>query len=97
MACPSSAASAPSAPRRYHTVTAKMTPKWSSAKKIDVSKELAAAFKAVPPKFDKPMEPDKQVETPTLSPPRTLVDLIVGGIALIIILMKLIPLLSRAI
>lgn len=46
-----------------------MTPVWSSARKIDVSKELRAAFagidRVVP---DVPLQPNAPVDVPTLSP-----------------------------
>jgi GH24 family phage-related lysozyme (muramidase) len=52
----------------YTQLTAKMTPMWSSAVKVDVSVELRKAFaKPVPVKLDVPMQPDAPVEVPTLS------------------------------
>jgi hypothetical protein len=53
----------------YTRLTSKMTPVWSSARKIDVSKQLRAAFtSSAPIKLDVPMQPDAPVETPTLTP-----------------------------
>ncbi|WEK04579.1 MAG: hypothetical protein P0Y65_20785 [Candidatus Devosia phytovorans] len=53
----------------YTRLTAKMTPVWSSAKKIDVSAELRAAFgQPVPVEIDIPMQSDAPVQVPTLSP-----------------------------
>lgn len=53
----------------YPALTAAMTPVWSSARKINVAKELRAAFAAaVKVRVDVPMQPDAPVEVPTLSP-----------------------------
>lgn len=53
----------------YTRLTGKMTPVWSSARKIDVSAELRAAFgQPVPVELDVPMQPEAPVEVPTLSP-----------------------------
>lgn len=53
----------------YTRLTKKMRPVWSSAIKINVSKELRAAFAASPAvTVDVPMQPNAPVETPTLSP-----------------------------
>lgn len=53
----------------YTRLTAKMTPVWSSAIKIDVTAELRAAFgQAVPVVPDVPMQPDAPVQVPTLTP-----------------------------
>jgi GH24 family phage-related lysozyme (muramidase) len=53
----------------YTRLTKKMTPVWSSAVKIDVSKELRAAFAApVTVPLDVPMQPEAPVVAPTVSP-----------------------------
>jgi GH24 family phage-related lysozyme (muramidase) len=53
----------------YTELTSKMTPVWSSARKIDVSQELRAAFtSSAPVTLDVPMQPDAPVQTPTLTP-----------------------------
>lgn len=54
----------------YTRLTSSMTPVWKSAIKIDVSKELRAAFaNDEPVKLDQPMQPDAPVAVPTVSPP----------------------------
>ena len=64
----------------YTRVSAKMTPVWSSARKISVAKELRAAFATKPPVTeDKPRQPDAPQPRPTNTPPNvTLVLLLVG-------------------
>ena len=53
----------------YTRVRANMQPDWSSAKRIDVSKELRQAFGHTPPvTVDQPPQPDAQPGTPTLTP-----------------------------
>lgn len=53
----------------YTRLTAKMTPVWSSARKIDVTAELRAAFgQPVPVVPDVAPQPDAPVQVPTLSP-----------------------------
>lgn len=54
----------------YTGITARMTPAWSSAKRIDVSKELRAAFAVTwtEPVIDQPPQPDNVPPAPTLSP-----------------------------
>lgn len=53
----------------YTRVNSNMTPVWSSAKKIDVSKELRTAFGAqMGVRPDVPMQPEAPVVVPTLSP-----------------------------
>lgn len=74
----------------YTRLTAKMTPVWSSAIKIDVSKELRAAFgKPADVVLDVPMQPEAPVTVPTLSPakPSTIPAplLIVGAIVVAIV------------
>ena len=53
----------------YTRLTAAMTPVWSSAKRVDVSKELRAAF-AVPANVvvDQPKQPDAVPVAPTVTP-----------------------------
>ena len=74
----------------YTRLTAKGTPVWSSAVKIDVSKELTAAFAlSVAVTEDKPRQPDAPVTVPTASPdhsPNALVvfaavGLVIGAVA----------------
>lgn len=53
----------------YTRLTAKMTPVWSSAKKISVAKELRAAFaKPANVPVDQPKQPNAPVPAPTVSP-----------------------------
>jgi hypothetical protein len=53
----------------YTRVTARMTPDWSSAKRINVEEELRAAFIGTPTAIvDQPPEPDAIPTAPTLSP-----------------------------
>ncbi|NGO51602.1 lysozyme [Allomesorhizobium camelthorni] len=53
----------------YTRLTAKMTPVWSSAKRINVSKELRAAFASpVEPVLDRKPNPGSKPLAPTLSP-----------------------------
>jgi len=53
----------------YTRITANMTPVWSSARKLDVSAELRAAFAApVAAPVDQPKQPDAPVVVPTVSP-----------------------------
>ena len=53
----------------YTRLTAKGTPVWSSAVKIDVSRELKAAFvRPAAVVEDKPRQPDAPVVVPTVSP-----------------------------
>lgn len=67
----------------YTKLTAKMTPAWSSAKRLDVSKELRAAFAAAPVKLDVAPKPDAAPAAPTKSPsgPGLLIVLAVGAVA----------------
>jgi GH24 family phage-related lysozyme (muramidase) len=53
----------------YTKLTKKLTPVWSSGIKIDVSKELRAAFATpIAAPSDVPMQPDAPVVVPTFSP-----------------------------
>lgn len=53
----------------YTRVRKNMSPDWSSAKRIDVSKELKAAFKVdAPVKLDQAPNPDAEPTAPTLTP-----------------------------
>ncbi len=52
----------------YTKLTKKMTPVWSSRARVDVSKELVAAFAGVP-EPDATPRPNAKPATPTLSPP----------------------------
>lgn len=53
----------------YTRVRSNMSPDWSSAKKVDVSKELQAAFAKTPPvTVDQTPQPDAQPAAPTLTP-----------------------------
>jgi hypothetical protein len=53
----------------YTRLTAKMTPAWSSAARINVAKELKAAFaKVEAPVLDAAPQPDKKPAAPTLTP-----------------------------
>lgn len=53
----------------YTRVRKNMSPDWSSAKRIDVSAELKAAFDGAPlVTIDKEPQPDAEPETPTLTP-----------------------------
>lgn len=57
----------------FTRVTSRMTPDWSSAKRINVSKELAAAFgrPVKPPVIDQAPQPDAKPKAPTLTPKPT--------------------------
>jgi GH24 family phage-related lysozyme (muramidase) len=70
----------------YTRLTKKMTPVWSSAKKLDVSKELRAAFAGTPAVIiDQAPQPNAPVTTPTLSPNHSpqalLVIAVIGAVA----------------
>lgn len=67
----------------YTRVTPKMTPVWSSAKKINVAAELRSAFMVnAPVPLDVPMQPEATVGTPTLSGiPKTLWTILLAAIA----------------
>lgn len=53
----------------YTRVTARMTPDWGSARRINVSKELAAAFgQSIADPADQPPQTDAVPEVPTLTP-----------------------------
>lgn len=53
----------------YTRLTSKMTPVWSSAKRIPVAAELRAAFgKPTNVVVDQPKKPDATVQVPTVSP-----------------------------
>lgn len=54
----------------YTRVKPSLTPDWSSGKRINVSKELRAAFGAAPPALDSAPKPDSKPAAPTLSPKR---------------------------
>lgn len=70
----------------YTRLTKKGTPVWSSAKKIDVSKELAAAFaKPVVVSEDAPRIPDAPVNAPTISPNHGQSALIVFAVIALVI------------
>lgn len=53
----------------FTKLTSRMTPVWSSAKQINVERELRAAFAGAPAvKVDQPPKPDSKPLAPTLSP-----------------------------
>jgi lysozyme len=53
----------------YTLVRPNMSPDWSRARRVDVSKELHAAFAKTPPvTIDQPPQPDAQPAAPTLTP-----------------------------
>lgn len=53
----------------FTRLTSKMTPVWASAKRVNVSKELKAAFSKVEaPVLDAAPQPDKKPAAPTLTP-----------------------------
>lgn len=56
----------------YTRVHGNLSPDWGSARRIDVSQELAEAFADIrEPKIDQKPDPDASVKTPTLSPKPT--------------------------